>query len=511
MKLSSLLQKASLSKLLRDGALPDPDIVGISFNSNTIKTGELFVALPGATPTSRHGHEFVSDAMEKGASAILVGSDFRLENAPKEIPVLFSVDPRRDLALLAEAFFDFPSRKLALIGITGTNGKTSTTFMLHSIFSHAGLSCRVLGTLGMGEPHALSPLSHTTMDAIFLSKTLAGWADEGVTHVFMEVSSHALSLCRVDGLHFSAVGVLNLTQDHLDFHGDMAAYRTAKARLFELAGKDGKKFSVGNPLLLDDDGSVHFLGPGMSRFFTHVQVLLTGCTAYFNAPGEDAIFTKIPLPGEFHLNNALMAMSIAHGFGLSLETITEGLLGLSQIPGRAQMLRLPKTPTVIVDFAHTPDGLKLLLEWVRKSLSGKLIVVFGCGGDRDEKKRPLMGAVAASIADVIVVTDDNPRSEDPSVIRRMIIDGISSNVQSKILEIASRQDAIMQAISWAHPEDVVVVAGKGHENYQIYRHETRYFSDQEQALEALKNYETAYAQNSTVGIHLRPHHSIERA
>lgn len=382
--------------------------------------------------------------------------------------------------------------------------------MLHSIFSHAGFTCRVLGTLGMGEPHALLPLSHTTMDALFLSKTLAGWVNDGVTHVFMEVSSHALSLYRVDGLHFSGVGVLNLTQDHLDFHGDMTTYRKAKARLFELAGNHAKRFSLNNPLMLDDDGSVQFLGPGTLRFFSHVHVLLTGCTAYFHAPHEQAIFTKIPLPGEFHLNNALMAMSMAHGFGLSLDAITQGLLGCTHIPGRAEMLSLPKTPTAIVDFAHTPEGLRMLLEWVRKSFSGKLIVVFGCGGDRDKIKRPLMGAVAASIADVIVVTDDNPRSENPSVIRRMIIDGITPDLQWKILESANRQDAIFQGISLAHPEDVVVIAGKGHENYQIYHHETVYFSDQEQALEALKIYETAYAQNSPAKIHFRPHQSTER-
>lgn len=461
--LGSLPDGLVMAKL--DKAL-DLMIFGVTADSTKCHNGFLFVAVRGATKSSRDGHDFVEYAIKSGAVAVVVDESFPIDwDYP--VPLLKARDSKTALCFLAEAFFDFPSRKLKVIGITGTNGKTSTTFMLHNILKMAGHNPKIMGTLGFGDPGRLEPLSHTTMDPEFLSHRLATMHDQGVTHVIMEISSHALSLKRVEAIKFSAVGLTNITQDHLDFHETLAHYQAAKARLFfELA-----------------DDTTHKLLPLDHPFRSLVDDLTS--KILYSPTGSGVLDGEVILPffGDFHLKNAALATEFARVLAVSEHHIRQGLATCPKIPGRLEIIDHHHPFQVVVDFAHTPHALWELLTTVKKLSAKRIILVFGCGGDRDRLKRPLMGNVASNLADVIIVTDDNPRTEDPKTIRQEILAGISN--LSRVLQIPDRRAAIDLAIRKAEKNDLVVIAGKGHENYQTYGKNSVHHSDQEEARKVL--------------------------
>ncbi len=468
MKLVDLITQASsyTELLFSDGDIDACDITSISSDSNRCGPGTLFVAMKGATATSRDGHDYIDQAINAGASAIVVDSNF-VATAKFNIPVIKATNSRIALSYLAEIFHGYKSRSIKLVGITGTNGKTSTTFMLHSILKAAGHRPKVIGTLGYGDPEALTPLSHTTMDPAFLSALIARMADKGVTHVLMEISSHALMQERVRALSFSAVALTNITQDHLDFHQTIDNYRAAKAQLFFTVAHNNTIKILPTDHPFDDVGK------------------LTNLRFYQSEHGHDEEIT-LPFYGSFHQKNARLARAIAHALDVNPTDIRHGLLHCPSIPGRLESIDNPHGFKVFVDFAHTPDAIRELLTTLKQLPHYRIILVFGCGGDRDREKRPLMGAIANDLANVVIVTDDNPRTEEAKDIRTNIIAGMT-NRNNSVIEIADRKDAIAHAIKIAKKNDLVVIAGKGHENYQIHGTMSHPFSDQAEARKVLQN------------------------
>jgi len=474
------IRQEELSKTCLD----ELHISAVTADSTLCKPHALFVATHGATKTSKDGHDFIDDAILKGASLVIVDHDFQPKPQQYSVPIIRAHDSKSALCYLVEAFFGFPSSKLKIIGITGTNGKTSTSFMVHSILKHAGFNPKIMGTLGMGDPGGLTALTHTTMAPEFISAHLAAMAQEGVTHVIMEVSSHALSLKRVEAIDFYMVGLTNITEDHLDFHGDMMTYQKAKSRLFfDLARED-------TSIVLPDHHPFGHLpkatlfgeNSGSRILYSNIDTSRDGVAFSLAIDGiENRI--KLPLFGDFQVANASLAAAICLNLGIEIHHIKQGLLGCCPIPGRLELIANRHHRLVVVDFAHTPDALLSLLRSVRPIASGRLYLVFGCGGQRDAMKRPHMGRLAEELADFIIVTDDNPRSEDPASIRRQIFDGMRH--PSRALEIGDRRAAITHAIVESQKTDVVVIAGKGHENYQIYKNASYPFSDQMTAKEIL--------------------------
>lgn len=428
-------------------------IKGITAQSSRVESGFLFVAKKGATQQSKNGHDFIDDAIQRGATAIVAEQGF-LPKKSFSLPIIIVPNSEHIYSSLCEAFYGFPSQKLTLIGITGTNGKTSTSFMLHGIFKAAGFIPKIMGTLGMGDPGCLIPLSHTTMEAEFISQALANFVIEGVTHVIMEVSSHALTLHRAAGLDFKAVGLTNISQDHLDFHGTLEEYTAAKALLF---WRDAKP---------------------------HTHKILPKHHPFSNTEGlenlslydpDEMVTDGLPFLGDFHQQNARLAASIASCLGIGMDMIKVGLRECRPIPGRLELVTNKPCP-ILVDFAHTPDALRSVLSTVKRLPHRRLILVMGCGGNRDSTKRPLMGRIAEEWADKIIVTDDNPRHEDPHAIREQILAGMHE--RSRVKDIGNRSDAIYEAIKSAGCDDIVLITGKGHEDYQIYGDDKRPFSDQ---------------------------------
>jgi len=454
MRLEALIKSNSyLRTTLKYSSLGDVVVNNITSQSSQCAPQSLFVAKRGATAQSRDGHEFIHEAVSLGACAVVIDQSFNLsDNLP--IPVIRSAHSARALSVLCEAFWEFPSNKIKIIALTGTNGKTSSSFMLHSIFKAAGFKPKIIGTLGVGDPGQLTPLSHTTMEAEFLSRTLAHMASNQTSHVILEASSHGLALERVSGLNFAAVGLTNIGQDHLDFHQTKSNYIKAKQKLFDdLASEHTYKII---PDHHDFDHSVEKL-PNLFKYNSELKP------------------AGLSLPGDFQVNNAALACEIARNMGIKPEFIEEGLRLCLPIPGRLQAV--PNSHCqIFIDFAHTPDALASVLKTVRKLCSSRIILVFGCGGERDAYKRPLMGNIAQELADLVIVTDDNPRNEDAQAIRRAIIQ------DHKFYEIPDREEAIRKALLSATPHDLVLIAGKGHEDYQIYGESRLSFSDYNKAL-----------------------------
>lgn len=457
-------------------------IDGLSANTSLCQKNFLFVALKKSTPTSKDGHDFIDTAIQNGASAVVVDSEFEPKK-PLSIPLIKTKDSKTALCHLAEAFYDFPSKNLKIIGITGTNGKTSTSFMLHSILQKAGYNPKIMGTLGVGDPKNLLPSTHTTLEPEFISQTLNGFAQKSTTHVIMEISSHALALKRCEGLKFAAVGLTNITKDHLDFHDTWACYKDAKARLFyELADKDTK---IHVPL--DHPFDAPFINLDQVSLIESAPLIKSSehNTQFILSIKNKSRFITLPFLGEFHVKNALLAASIAQGLGVDFDAIAEGLEQCPIIPGRMQAVPNELGFRIFVDFAHTPDGLESLLTSVKQLPHERIILVFGCGGDRDAKKRPIMGALAEKNAHLIIVTDDNPRTESPEKIRNAILDGMQN--KKAVVEIAKREKAIHFALTKAQKNDIVVIAGKGHETYQIYSDQEKPFNDIDEAQKVLRS------------------------
>jgi UDP-N-acetylmuramoyl-L-alanyl-D-glutamate--2,6-diaminopimelate ligase len=467
------------------GSLP-PSIDAIASDSRAIRPGTLFVALHGER---LDGHDYLDDAIAHGASALVIESPGVPQNASvpnASVTLSLSKGPRSDVAVievpdtrvaasaLADAFYDHPSRDLMVIGVTGTNGKTTTTHLVRDVLETAGIPCAVIGTLGGEFRERRWPLSNTTPLALELHALLAAQRDAGAKAVAMEVSSHALALHRVDHVRFRVGALTNITRDHLDFHGTLDRYVAAKRRLFDLA-----PLAVLNA---DDPAGTRFATDlAASAPITYAidaeatlratDVVIDGEGSSFLAGGTDV---RIALPGRFNVRNALAAFGIARALGIPDATIAAGLAATRAVPGRMERFGAFGIHA-IVDYAHTPDALENVLRAARETTKRSLIVVFGCGGDRDPGKRTQMGEIAARLADRVIVTSDNPRSEDPLEIALAIANGY----QDTQIEL-DRRRAIRRAIDEAQAGDTVVVAGKGHETYQIVGDQTRPFDDRDE-------------------------------
>jgi len=463
----------------------DRDVTGLAYHSAHVRPGDLFAAIRGH---AEDGHRYAADAVRRGAAALLV--DHALPLAAVQIVV---ADTRRALAPIAAAFYGDPSAHLWVCGVTGTNGKTTTTHLIEGILARAGGRPGLIGTLGVrldGVPVAFESTTSTTPESPDVQRLLAEMRDGGVQHVVMEVTSHALALHRVDACRFAAAVFTNLTQDHLDFHGDLARYREAKARLFEMVAPNG--VAVVNA---DDPSSPEMARRSRAPVWTYgieapADVRAErpdygprGTRCVVASPAGSAPLA-LALPGRFNLSNALAAAAVALARGLAPDLVCAALGTAPGVPGRCELVDEGQAFAVIVDYAHTPDGLEKVLRLAREVSAGRVLAVFGCGGDRDRTKRPIMGRIGTDLADHAVFTSDNPRSEEPEGILREIEAGVPgrSNFETE----PDRRRAIVRALALARPGDVVVIAGKGHEPYQILRDRTIAFDDREVAREALR-------------------------
>ncbi len=456
----------------------DRTISGLQLDSRGLSRGELFLALPG---TQVDGRDFVLDACERGAAAILYEARAGLK-LKLAIPAIAIPDLRRHLGVIASRFYGAPSRDLVVIGVTGTNGKTTCTQLLAQALDRPPRRCAVIGTLGYGFPGELTAGAHTTPDALTLHRLFADYRARGATYMAMEVSSHALAQERVGGVAFDGAVFTNLSRDHLDYHGDMSAYGAAKARLFDY---ETLRYAVIN----QDDPFGREL---QRRIGTRYQTLSFGLSggdvrALEVRPTRAGLALRImtpagatelsvPLFGRFNALNVLAVLGALLLTGLKLEDATGRLRGVTPVPGRVERFGgAAATPLIVVDYAHTPDALEKVLNAVREHTCGKVWCVFGCGGDRDRGKRPEMGAIAERLADVVVLTDDNPRRESGDAI----IADIRAGMHSTPKVMRARKQAISWAIGSAAANDIVLIAGKGHETYQQIGDERHPFSDRE--------------------------------
>ncbi|HEX3550325.1 MAG TPA: UDP-N-acetylmuramoyl-L-alanyl-D-glutamate--2,6-diaminopimelate ligase [Candidatus Elarobacter sp.] len=459
---------AGLSDARVAGALP-PSVDAIATDSRAVRPGAMFVALRGERTD---GHDFIEDAVAHGAAVVVAE---RGEAHPGVATVRVD-DTRIAISAIADAFYDHPSRSLTVVGVTGTNGKTTTTHLVRDVFEAAGVACGVIGTLG-GELRGRHwKLANTTPLALELHALLAAQRDAGAQAVAMEVSSHALALRRVDHVAFDVAALTNITRDHLDFHGTIERYAAAKRRLFEMAPASviNEDDPWGTRFLreLEDAAAIPYYLEGEPHGgFRAYDVRLAGDGSTFRVGAAEF---AISLPGRFNVRNALAALGCASVLGIPAEAIRRGLASTRAVPGRMERFGAFGIDA-IVDYAHTPDALENVLRAARETTRRDLIVVFGCGGDRDAGKRSEMGEIAARLADRVIVTSDNPRSEDPLAIAEAIANGYR-RMQIEI----DRRTAIRRAISEAHAGDTIVVAGKGHETYQIVGDQTLAFDDRDE-------------------------------
>jgi UDP-N-acetylmuramoyl-L-alanyl-D-glutamate--2,6-diaminopimelate ligase len=464
-------------------------VTGVAYDSRAVTSGNVFVALKGQ---HTDGAAFARQAIERGAAAIVSE-----QPAPPDVRVPWAIveDARLAMAILATTFYRDPSSEMRVIGITGTNGKTTTAYLLASIFEAAGVRCGILGTVAYRIGDQVREATRTTPEAPDVQALLREMVDQGCGACAMEVSSHALSLRRVDGMTFAAAVFTNLTRDHLDFHADMDDYFRAKRRLFEMVPRDAPSL-----LNLDDPRGASLIDVG-GRPVTYainktadimpgpLSFSLEGLTFDVRTP-RGTLHVRSKLVGRPNVYNILAAVSTATALDLPFDAIERGLRALDGVPGRFQVVSAPNDEvTVVVDYAHTDDALRNLLDTARPLAHGRLITVFGAGGDRDRAKRPLMGAVAGRLSDVIVITSDNPRSEDPARIIDEVRLGITPDTrrdsQQRVLTVVDRRAAIAKAIEMASAGDVVLVAGKGHEKYQVIGEAVLPFDDVAVAREAL--------------------------
>ncbi len=473
-------------------------IKGITYDSRQVKPDYIFVAISGYT---EDGNYYIPQALEAGASVVI--SSKRIEKLTR--PFMWGgsatnvvvENPRKALANLATVFYKYPSDKLNIIGITGTNGKTTVSYLTESIFKENGEKVGVLGTIAYRLGEKILPAPITTPQSSDLQQMLRELVDEKFSTVVMEVSSHALSLDRVKGCEFDSAIFTNLSREHLDFHKNMEEYLQAKIKLFSILGKDARKEKEKLAVLnLDDPVTEKIIQSTEARIITYgiekkadvvaknIKLNLEKTNFTLLSPkGEVKI--SLPLMGKYNVYNALAAGAVALGQGISLDIIKRGLEKTPSIPGRFEKIDCGQPFTVIVDYAHTDEALEKILHACWELKPRRIITVFGCGGDRDRGKRPLMGEVAVDLSDYVIVTADNPRSEDPERIALDIEVGIKRKRKSNYQTIIDRFQAIEKALSMAEKGDLVVIAGKGHEDYQLYKDRKIHFDDREVAREIL--------------------------
>jgi len=462
---------ASLAALLgAELTGPDAEVTGVTHASGEVRPGDLYAALPGA---HRHGAEFVAAAAAAGAAAVLTNPAGRAAAAAAGLPVLVADDPRAVLGSAASAVYGDPTARLTMIGITGTAGKTSTAYLVESGLRAAGMTTGLIGTVETRLGDLVIDSKRTTPEATDLHSLLAVALERGVTAVVMEVSSHALAMGRVGGVRFAVGGYTNFGLDHLDFHADAADYFAAKAKLF-----DGRcRYEVLNlddpaltPLVKPSTISYSAAGNGSATWYaTDARPSAFGQLFAAHGPGA-AVDAGVALPGRHNVANALLALASLVAIGVDAHVAAAGIAACPGVPGRLERVTAPGEVLGVVDYAHKPDAIVAALAALRElatARGGALIAVIGAGGDRDKGKRPLMGAATARGADVVIVTDDNPRTEDPGSIRAAVRQGAEqAGTPAKIIEVAGRRAAIDEAVRLAAPADVVAVLGKGHETGQ---------------------------------------------
>ncbi|RED65775.1 UDP-N-acetylmuramoyl-L-alanyl-D-glutamate--2,6-diaminopimelate ligase [Cohnella lupini] len=492
MKLIELSQQLLLSRIIGDSTI---SVQGLEIDSRQVKTGDLFFCLPGHTVD---GHDYAPQAVAMGAAALVTTREL-----PIDVTQIIVPDTRQALAMIADFFYGRPSHKLRPIGITGTNGKTTTTYLIEQIWSDVGVSAGVIGTIETRYGGRSFPMSGTTPDVLELQRIFRSMVEAGTERCVMEVSSHALEQGRVKGCSFRTAVFTNLTQDHLDYHGTMEAYEAAKGLFFSRLGNtysDNPTDHTYAVLNGDDEASARF------SKLTSSEVLTYGIDNAAHLKASDVIITangtsfalesfrgnrqvNLRLVGKFNVYNALAALGAALCEGIELDDAIRSLERIEGVPGRVEPVNEGQPYSVIVDYAHTPDSLENVLKTVKELTTGKVICVFGCGGDRDKTKRPIMGRIASEIADRLIVTSDNPRTEDPLAILKDIEAGLKEAGVSPdryALE-PNRRIAIEKAVEMASPGDVVLIAGKGHETYQIIGAVTHDFDDRLVAKEAIRS------------------------
>ena len=451
----------------------------------------MFVALRGE---KNDGHDFIAQAIEKGASVIVTE---RERNHPRGT-FLVVEDTRAALADLSAVFYRYPARKLKLAAVTGTNGKTTTSFLIKHICDTGGLRCGLIGTVRYEIGQRVLPAIRTTPESLDLEELLAQIRDAGCRAAAMEVSSHALAQDRTRGLEWNVAVFTNLSQDHLDFHGTMASYFDAKAKLFTQLGSQQKKRKPVAIVNIDDQYGARILdkinksvavityGRGARADFraSNPRVDFSGTSYQLDARGKSYL-VRVPLIGRFNVSNSVAALAAANAMGISLRDAVLNIGKSPQIPGRLELVPAKRQFQVFVDYAHTPDALRNVLRTLRELEPHRLVAVFGCGGDRDRQKRPIMGDIVDQYADYAIITSDNPRTEDPNAIITEIEKGFRSDRYEKIVD---RATAIGRAVALAQPRDIVLIAGKGHENYQEFADYTIPFDDIQVARRAIADH-----------------------
>jgi UDP-N-acetylmuramoyl-L-alanyl-D-glutamate--2,6-diaminopimelate ligase len=482
MKLQELLKGVAIVSLNGDLNM---EINGIVYDSRKVKKGNLFICVSGY---AKDGHSYISDALQKGAAAFIVEKDVDIKGAA----VIRVNCSRSAMPHLASNFYGNPTQELRLVGITGTNGKTTTTYLIKSIMEANKQKTGLLGTISTLIGDKVYVSSRTTPEALDLQSLFKEMADSSIDYAVMEVSSHSLELGRVDGCDFRIGVFTNLTQDHLDFHKTIENYRNAKKKLFymtkganiiniddehgRLIADEVKKLAV--PLVtygIDNKADI------MAK---NIDITSKGVTFTLVTPKYEEKL-NIKIPGKFSVYNALAAAAVAYVENISGEVIREGLGKVDNVPGRSEIVNTDTPYTVIVDYAHTPDGLQNILASIKEYAKGRIITLFGCGGDRDKEKRPIMGEIAGRMSDYCIITSDNPRSEEPMDIINQVEAGIKSTSCDYIC-IENRRDAIKFALKTAKPGDIVLLAGKGHETYQVLKDRTIPFDERDIVEELLR-------------------------
>ena len=478
MKLKDLLKGIGYIKIVGTG---DIEIGDMYYDSRRVTADSLFFCIKGLTVD---GHNYAAQAVERGAKALVLERDV---NTTEDITKVFVRDSKVAMANIAKNYYKDPTQGITFIGVTGTNGKTTITHLVKAVLEEIGQRVGLIGTITNMIGDRKIPSAHTTPESLDLQRLLREMADENADSIVMEVSSHSLSLGRVEGCQYDIGAFTNLSRDHLDFHPTMEEYRDAKAKLFAQS-----KMAVIN---VDDESGRWIKDRFEGRVMTYgickeadiyardLEITDKGVTFNLHSP-EGEIPINLAIPGIFSIYNALAAAGICLDMGISLEAIAQGLQRVKGIDGRFELLDTGTDYSVILDYAHTPDGLENILETARGFVKGRVLTLFGCGGDRDFTKRPMMGEVAGRFSDLCIITSDNPRSEEPMKIIKQIMPGVKkTGCPYKIIE--NRKEAIEYALSNAKKGDVVILAGKGHETYQILKNKTIHFDEKETVMEIL--------------------------
>ncbi|WP_273077878.1 UDP-N-acetylmuramoyl-L-alanyl-D-glutamate--2,6-diaminopimelate ligase [Selenomonas felix] len=471
------------------------EITSIERDSRRAREGTLFACIVGAHVDA---HSFIPDVARAGARAVL--TERASVDVPVGVAVLYVPNLEKALDTIVPFFYDYPARAMRVVGITGTNGKTTTSYLVRAILRHAGHRVGLIGTIQAMIEDEVLPTSNTTPDIIVLQQMLAEMRTRGMDTVVMEVSSHALALGRVAGIEFDTAVFTNLTQDHLDFHKTMENYARAKAHLFELVSAPGAKEGKTAVLNADDAASETMRAYTRCPIITYgvdhpadltaqdVQLACDGMELTLMHGGKRLFHLHTGITGLFNVHNVLAAVGASLAEQVAATDIAAALTAFTGVPGRFELVREGQDFAVIVDYAHTPDGMENVLRTARAVTKGHIIAVFGCGGDRDRTKRPIMGRIGAEMADIAILTSDNPRTEDPAAIVDEVERGVLPVIGDKPYEkIVDRRTAIFHAIGRAQAGDTVVILGKGHETYQILKDGTIHFDDREQAREAIRS------------------------